>query len=215
MHNSVISLVASRPILNTESTMVFEKMNPGFSVYLNSLLFSNWIEILNPLHESHDILFCLDEQDKESIPRNFIPERGKLIFIDSSSEQNLQGYYNNLRLSEYSKSILINFNSIGITPQDLQRVSDLLTMPDKTFVVGKATNDQVAFFASNFQPGSILKEIIFHQLNYHDFLNNISPADIYLHTLGNFLAINNFEDFKKLYIELSKRKPGLLQRNNA
>ncbi len=206
MRNCVINLVASRPILDIEKTMAFDKMSPGFSVYLNSLLFANWIELLNPLHETHDILFCLAEQDKDSVPRNFIPENCKLIFINSSSQQNLQDYYKNLSLLEYSKSILINFNSIGITRADLQRVSDLLTMPDKTFIVGKATNDHVAFFASNFQPGSILKKIIFHQLNYHDFLNNISPADIYLHTVGNFLAINNFEDVKKLYIELSKKE---------
>ena len=37
-------------------------------------------------------------------------------------------------------------------------------------------------------------------------LSLISSKDIFIHTLDNFLSINDFEDIKKLYIELSKKE---------
>lgn len=206
MNKSIIFLVASKPILNTDKTQIFENLSSYSTVYLNSLLYSNWVELLSRLDVNSDIYFCLENQDKDSIPRNFLPDTNKLLLLDPASVNNLPDIYGSLHLPDYSNFLFIYFNSIGITLQDLYRVFDLLTMPDKTFVIGKSVNDQVVFFSSNNLSGEIFKDVITHRGNYHDFLNSIIPEDIYLHTIDSFLSINYFSDFKKLYIELSKKE---------
>ena len=103
--NNAIFLLAIRPILNPEKIKVFEKINRHYSVYLNSLLYLNWIEILSSLNENFDFYLILHESDKDFIPKNFIPESGKLILIEKLNGKSLLKKFNDLQSNIYTRRI--------------------------------------------------------------------------------------------------------------
>ena len=52
----------------------------------------------------------------------------------------------------------------------------------------------------------MVDHIFLAERKFGKFLSSISSKDIFIHSLDNILSINDFEDIKKLYIELSKKE---------
>ncbi|MGB5531077.1 MAG: hypothetical protein WBQ32_14015, partial [Ignavibacteriaceae bacterium] len=52
----------------------------------------------------------------------------------------------------------------------------------------------------------LIDPLISSNRNFQNYLNFISSKDIFIHTLEGFISIDDFEDIKKLYIELSKKE---------
>jgi len=191
--NSII-IIADNPILNP------------YSVYLNTLLFSNWIELLAPVKDQFGIVYYVDKNDEDYLPKYFIPENTTAIFYD---RQQLRKFSE--QISKYSSGnnskILIHFNnSIGLTFKDITRVFNLIQADEQSIVIGKSGKDQIVFICISGNDVELVDHIFLSERKLSKFLSSINSKDIYIHSLDNILSINDFEDIKKLYIELSKKE---------
>lgn len=212
--NKAIYLFASSPILITEEIDTGKRMIDGLSlhdtVYLNSLLYSNWVEILSQqfqqASEQFDIYYLLDKRDKEFIPKNFLPENSNLIFTGPSIQSNEWNEFQTKYFQNYPNNLLISFNSIGIKTEDLKKIFELLLIEDTALVIGRSGCDRIAFLGFNKISEEIFDGFYSQLLTYTDYLTKISSKDYYIHILEGFLSVKDLKDFKKLYIELSKKE---------
>jgi hypothetical protein len=205
MNKYSIFLIAQKPIFNPEKINMFEKLNKQYAIYLNSLLYFNWIEILSSLEKFFDFYLILNAKDKDFIPKNFIPDSGELILIETEKDEFVNDIFKNLRLVGYGKHIFIFFNSIGIRKEDISKTFDLLSIDDQAVVIGKSIDEKIAFFGTNTGDKRILNNLFSENITYNKLLNILSKEDIFIQTINKFSSINNFKDVKKLYIELSKK----------
>jgi len=202
--NSII-LISEKPACNPQLVVSYEKLSPDYSIYLNTLLISNWVEIISEIKNSYKILTLFDIRDKEFLPKYLLPEEFNVNF------------YNNDQLSNIAEKILKNKNdnaknlilfcdSIGLTQSDIPRVFSLVQSDEPSMAIGKSNRDHIVFTCTFRIEKEFIDPLINSHRKYSKYLKSVMNTDIYLYTLDKFLAINDFQDIKKLYIELSKKE---------
>jgi hypothetical protein len=82
----------------------------------------------------------------------------------------------------------------------------LLSIEDEAVVIGKTDSGAVAFIGFNTYNGELFGEIDWDNFNYDSFLLYASKHEHFLHVINSFLVIKTMEDFKILYMELSKKE---------
>jgi hypothetical protein len=203
---NAVYLLADHPFLNTKRTPVFGKLNLNDSIFLYSQLFTNNLRNLSGLKNKVNIICILDSMDKEFIPKNFIPEEVNLYFLNT---QNISKQFDDLNTKFFKyhlHNVLIHLNAFGVSLNKFVKMFDLLSIEDESIVVGKTDKDKVGFIGSNNLKEEIYKEFFLSKLNYEKYLADISNKDNFVNVLTGFLAINNMEDFKSLYEEISKKE---------
>ena len=175
-------------------------------MYLNTLLYSNWIEIFSGIKEQVEIFTLLNEKDMEYIPKYFLPDEAHTIIYNEPKIINLSKYLHNLSLTINSKMLVLFYNSIGLCLNDFSRIFNLIQTEEPSLVIGKSVHDKIILSCSYGFDEELINPIITANRKYANYLNSISSKDIFIHTLDGYLSIDNFEDIKKLYIELSKKE---------
>lgn len=206
MKKNTIIILADSPILNPTIVKPISNLSVSYTIYLNSLLFLNWMEILAVLNENFNIISILSEKDKEYIPKDFFLPDIQNLFI---SRQNLEGFLDEIPLLPYtidSKILLIFYNSIGFKQSDIERVFNLIQVEETSVVIAKSKRDKIILTCSYGLDRELIDSLQKSKRDYTKYLNFISNKDIFIHTLEDFLSIDDFEDIKKLYIELSKKE---------
>ena len=206
MNKNIIILVSASSVLNPTEVKNLADLSTEYTVYLNSLLLSNWLENLGPLKDKFEIVCILSEKDKEFIPKSFFPDHIKILFYKDVS---LTGFgeesVNNLQQGS-AKTILIFHNTIGLNHENIQRVVDLAQNEEASIVIVKSNRDKIILTCSSGFDKNIFESILQSDRNYSQMLSHLSSRDILIHTLDGFYSVDDFEDIKKLYIELSKKE---------
>jgi len=148
----------------------------------------------------------LNEKDMEFIPKYFLPDNDHTITYNEPQLTNLTEYLLKRPISSNSKSLVLFYNSIGLRLIDILRIFNLLQAEEPSIVIGKSVYDKIILACTNGLDGELINSILAVKRNYDDYLSYVSSKDIFIHTLSGFLSIDNFEDIKKLYIELSKKE---------
>ena len=201
-----IYVLCLNPVFNGEAAPKFENLSLRDSNLLYSHLLANFIELFTDSDLKFELVFCLNEKDENYIPGNFFPDES-IIFIKTSENNN-----SNLELlgknyfSNFENNILIRADVIGISEITIQKIFNLLTIEDDVLVIGKSTNKKVALLGFNNLEINILDEMFSTTPDYDNFLIETGKSDLFLNTLNGFQLIENFSDFKNLYIELSKKE---------
>lgn len=203
--NSII-IIAEGSILNPLEIIVYQNLSANYSVFLNTLLFSNWVEILSEIQNDFEIITFLDYRDKEFLPKYFLPFDTKTIFYNPPQLSDLtENVIKNISTGSL-KNMVLFYNSIGIKRNDILRAFNLIQSDEPSMVIGKSSQDKIVFTCTSGVDEDLLDPIFSTKRIYNKYLNSISSKDLFIHTLDNFLSINDFEDIKKLYIELSKKE---------
>jgi len=205
-NKNAIIIVAESPILNPKEIKSYPNLSVNYSVYLNTLLFSNWLEIFSDIGEQAEIITLMSDQDKEYIPKYFLPSNTKIFFYCGPQLLNLSEHLLKNSLSPNNKTLVLFYNSIGVTQSDILRIFNLIQSEESSIVIGKSNRNQIVFTCSYGVDEELIVPLIVTKRKYHEFLNMITSKDIFIHTLDGFLSIDDFEDIKKLYIELSKKE---------
>jgi hypothetical protein len=203
--NAIIILVES-PILNPAEIKQVPGLSTNYTVYLNSLLFSNWVENLTIIKDSSEIVTILSEKDKEYLPKNFLPEEFRKIFYNNSQLVSFPEDLLKQQNISSSNIIVLFHNSIGLRPSDILRVFNLIQEEAASVVIAKSGKNKIVLACSNNLDNLSLNSLLQLNREYSEYLNIISSKDIFINTLEGFLSIDDFEDIKKLYIELSKKE---------
>ena len=205
-NKNTIILFSEKPILNPSEVKEYPKLSANYSIFLNTLLYSNWIEILSELKEKFEIIYFLSISDKDYLPRYFLSEDTNVIFYDPIKMVNFSDYLLKHALNNNSKTIILFSNSIGLSKKDFNRIFNLLQSDEPSVVIGKSDRDKIIFVCVTGVDKELIDPLLKFNREFSRYLNAISSKDIFINTLDNFLSINDFEDFKKLYIELSKKE---------
>ena len=202
--NSIIVLCES-PIFNPTVVNLFPNLNIQYSVYLNTLLISNWIETFTR-SDNFNIVLIINKADEEFIPHSLIPGNYKIIFYNG-----LEGIGNLASLlnegnDNNAKILLLYYNSIGLKESDIQRTFELVNQEEASIAVGKSNKDKLIFNCSFANDHELIDSFLNAKRDFKIYLNKISNGDFFIHAMDRFYSIDDFEDIKKLYIELSKKE---------
>jgi len=203
--HSSIYLISDCPIFDIDALPIFESFSKRNSSHLYSNLFFNHKENLISLTNSHNLVYCFDEKDKDFLPKEFNDSEASLIFGKTENKSEIIKSLSDKYFSLASKNLFVSSNSIGISKSDIQRAFNLLSVDDDTVVIGRTNNNKAAFIGFNNFNQELFLNIDWNNCNYDYLLANINRHENFVHVLGNFLSINNLEDFKRLYTELSKK----------
>lgn len=203
--NSII-IIAESSILNPAEIEAYQNLSVNYSAFLNTLLFSNWVEILTEVRDEFEIITILNEKDKEFLPKYFLPFDTKTIFYNQSQLSDLNNHIVASISSGSLKNMILFYNSIGIKRNDILRAFNLIQADEPSMVIGKSNQDKIVFTCSSGVDEVLLDPIFSTKRIYNKYLHSISRKDLFINTLDNFLSIDDFEDIKKLYIELSKKE---------
>jgi mannose/fructose/N-acetylgalactosamine-specific phosphotransferase system component IIB len=206
MSKNKIIIIADSVVLNPTIIKPHPNLSVEYSVYLNSLLISNWIEILNESNENKEMIILLSELDKDYISKNFIPKNIKSISYPVGGLKTSLDDLLKTKTVANSKTLIVFHNSIGLKKNEVERIFNLVQSEENTFVMAKSNRNKIILICTH-NPDSIIVEALFSSnRNYQNYLNFISTEDIFIHTLEGYLSVDDFEDIKKLYIELSKKE---------
>jgi hypothetical protein len=205
-NKNTIILLSVKPILNPAAVREYQNLASNYSVYLNTLLYSNWIEILSEFKEYYNVIYFLNESDKNHLPKYFLPEDASVIFYDYKIPFSLHDYLLKFNPASNSKTLILFSNGIGLNKKDIFRIFNLIQSDEPSVVIGKTERDQLFFVCTFGIDKDLIDPILESDRYYSRYLSSISSMDIFINTMDNFLSINNFEDIKKLYIELSKKE---------
>ena len=201
-----IYVLSLHPVFNGDAAPKFENLSLRDSVLLYSHLLANFIEVFANIDLSYELVFCLNEKDENYIPKNFFPDESIILFnnsenINSNLEQLEQNYF-----SIFENNILIRADVIGVSEKTIQKIFNLLAIEDDVLVIGKSINKKVTLLGFNNPEINLLDEMFSATLDYDKFLLEAGKSDLFLNTLNGFQLIENFSDFKNLYVELSKKE---------
>ena len=203
--NSIL-IIAETAILNPAEIDVYQNLSVNYSVFLNTLLFSNWVEILSEVRNDFEIITFLNERDKEFLPKYFLPFDTKTIFYSQSRLSDITDYIVGNTSPNSLKNMILFYNSIGMTRSDIFRAFNLIQSDEPSLVIGKSGQDRIVFTCTSSTDQDLIDSIFKTKRKYSKYLSSISSKDLFIHTLDNSLSLDDFEDIKKLYIELSKKE---------
>lgn len=176
-------------------------MSIKHTIYLNQLLFSNFFELFNKLNISTEVIYCLNNKDEDALPKNFFPLGSNYIFVNELSADELADRY----LDSYRNNLLIKFNAIGITVNDIKTVFNLLSRDDDSAAFGVSQRSSNIFIGLNKIKKEILNKFFNFDLDYIHCLAQLSSEEIFIDVLKGFIEVKDITDFKLLYKELSSK----------
>ena len=206
MNKDIVILLASSAIFNPTEAKTISNLSLEYSIYLNSLLVSNWIENLIGSNKSFDVITLLNEKDKDFIPKNFFPPEIKKAFYNEAQLKNLdENVLGKLQLDSL-RIIFLFHNSIGLIRDDILRMFSLVHPDEASVVIAKSKRDKIILTCLYGFDNKLFDSLITFNQDYISVLNHLANTDVLINTLDGYLSINDFEDIKKLYIELSKKE---------
>ncbi len=204
--NSCICIFPLFPFYNTSQVSVFEQITNEDSSLLYSILYENYIEVLDEIKDSCTIIYFLDEKDKGYIPDVIKEKIPEILWISSSSLNSEIKNLNDKYFKKFHNSLLIFSHSIGVSSSDLKKIFSLLEIEDESVLLGRDNDERIALFGFNSYNEDLLGNILEDRNHYNELLIKAGKEENFVHTLSNFMLIETKEDFKKLYNELSKKE---------
>ncbi len=205
-YNSRLYLISLFPLFNPGRAPVFDSMDIDHSLYLYSTLLLNNLEVFGKIKSTAELIYCFDEADSEYIKKETSLPEESTLFFDSSKSQELLTFLADKFFGSVSNNLIIFSNTIGVSPVNLDRIFNMLSIEDESVVIGKTSEDRTAFIGFNEYKSEILENIISKGTNFNKLLASVNKYDIFVHVVSGNLLVENISDFRKLYTELSKKE---------
>lgn len=199
------SIFAVENIFNPDRTIQLDYFSIEHSLLLKSLLVQNTIEQLQNNYPEIGINVLLNSEDRNFIPDFLLSDFIQLIYWQRLDQpfisEIIESYFSN----NLDKIIFHNL-SIGFSSTDINKTSSLLSQQDNNIVFGKSESEFIPFLAFCNIDVDTLTEFVNPDFHYDKFLSIVNRNDHFINILSNFMLINNFKNFNKLYHELSKKE---------
>jgi hypothetical protein len=203
--NSAIFIFTPFAVFNKEAAPVFNNFTPENSSFLYESLIRNSIQIFQEI-SGIKVIYCFDNLDKEFLPADFLKEEMNLVFGDSLNLSSYFSFLNKAYFSKHENNLLVFSNVIGYTGEDMNKYLNLLKIEDESLLIGRGSRNNIAMLGFNSVPQNLLEEVKHADFSYELFLSKLRGVDYFIHTVNNLIMINDKEDFKRLYSELSKKE---------
>ncbi len=167
---------------------------------------SNNAEVINNFSDKRDLFFILDEKDKNHYENSVLIPDSNRLYYDLADMSYTVNKLNEKRFSKYANNIIIFTDSIGVSPADITKSFNLLTIEDEVIVLGKSTKGKISLIGFNDFNNELFASLEWDNLIFDEVLANVSKHENLVHVLNNFISVNDLDDFKNLYNELSKKE---------
>ena len=207
MPKCYIFVVPSGPVFNSEEVQAFEKLSQGDSALLQSTLYLNYKDMLSKSSDAYEIVYFLDEKDKDCLPAEFNSENMKIQFIKCSEGwSNIAGFISRKINQDSTNILILSSHSIGITPQKIEKYFNLLNHEDRNILVGKTPAQKVSLIGLNYFESRMFEGFTNFSMTLDEFLRYVNRLDNFLFSVDGFNTIEKLDDFKKLYKILSTKE---------
>ncbi len=204
--DSIIYLLSLEPKLNPNDLNTFEGFNVDNTMLLNETLILNSMEIIFSLREDFSSVFAFDNKDLDFITTEFFKDQSYGFFSDTSNQHSYIKSLFEKYSNKYANNLIIFSNAIGITSNDILQIFNLLSKDDENIVIGKAPNNRVTFLGFNSFNLELFEKISWNKIEYEKLLQQVNQHENFLHVMDNFLIVEDLNDFRNLYTELSKKE---------
>ncbi|MFZ1517866.1 MAG: hypothetical protein WAU11_03780 [Ignavibacteriaceae bacterium] len=171
--------------------------------FLKLTLYLNLLENANQRKDKVDIIKVLDNSDKDFFSNEFDDESTKTIFYEIKDLKILLKELLNKDFISHKNNLLIFSDAIDIRPVDIDKYFNLLSMDDKSIVIATSNDRKIKVFGFNSYSDDLIKYISDSDFFMDKFLSYNKSCEYFVNTVNEVLAVNNVDDFKKLYTELS------------
>lgn len=165
-------------------------------------------ELFSPLVQKEEFYLYLNEVDNaalgieltESLPSSHIFFAGSET-MDSAFPQLFER-----KDPETKKVFYVNPDFVGLTPNDVHQIMNLLQLEDDVLILKKTQHKKVDFFATNnFRPE--IAEIV-KKKNFvcDSSLKKLSGLDYHVYKLKDIFSVTHANDFPELYKMLSRKE---------
>jgi|SRR5690606_19730664 len=202
--NSCIYFVPLFPLFNEKETRLFESFDSKNSSYLYSSLYLNYKELSDKLLNSADVVYCFDQADKDHIPQDFFDSQK--VFLNLNDKLLLFRVLSEKYFDRFKNNLIIFTNTIKISVQDILKYLDLLNREDDSVVIGKSEKGKLTYIGFNVYNSELFSQLSFTDLKFDNFLHLVCRYDYFINVLDQSLFIEDLDDFRNLYNELSKKE---------
>lgn len=206
MKSNAVYIIPDRSVFNPEVIKYFESFKKEDSLLLYSSLYLNLVENFIDREYKADIYCILDELDKEFVSNELKNTEINILFENVGNKKRL---FDKLALKEFSphKNNLIIFSDLmGINLTDADKYFKLLNIEDESLLIGRSKDNCVVILGFNKYSEEVFTSLLNINFNYDELLIKLSSLNYFIHTVKDILRINNLNDFKKLYDDLSQKK---------
>ncbi|GBD87843.1 hypothetical protein BMS3Abin03_01777 [bacterium BMS3Abin03] len=204
-YNKLVCVFADHTIFNSNAVTKFEHLTGEHTVILYSLLLMNNLDNLKRSNLENEIAICLEKNDRDFLPKEFLDKNHNLIFVDKITDNESIDMLNGSYFENYSSNLLLRVETMGISAGTYDKIFNLLSVEDEVIVIGKTVQNRVTFIGFNSIKNNFLKSLLVKKYNYDKILKEIAKRDVFVHTLDDFELVTTFEEFKNLYYQLSKK----------
>lgn len=201
--DSAIYIIAPHPVFNPATVNLFAEFDKADSVILYSTLLENLLEIVNSFKSTTDNFLLLNDED-ESLFKPSDTDKFAVKFLSEDYTENLIKFLSH-RSQKYNNNYLILADSIGISAENIAHCSNLLNREDDALVIGKSYSGFISCLAFNKTDSLLIDHLFNSGFDYMKFLAQLDTCSAFISIIEKFQRIISVDDFKKLYIELSKK----------
>ncbi len=204
--NSTVYLVSTMPVFDENSVIPLGTLDKNYTGQLYANLILNHKENLEQIVNNASISYFFDEKDKNYLPEDLKKNNPSNIFIDTeNSFQNIKDIFDKY-FGSTSINLIVFTNSIGFSSSELKKILDLLTIESDAVIIGKSINGSVSFIGFNYLNQELISEVNWDELEFESMLHKVNKFDNFVYVWENSLVVNSKNDFKLLYLELSKKE---------
>lgn len=209
MTNSTnIFFVLPEPIFNKQECRVYPHFTKTDSSFLYVTLLHNLYEIFSSIFIKDDLFLCLNEKDKEIVSADTLTpflSSNTFYFNERTFTNDFCSLFD-IRKTDAKNFIFIHPDFVGLTPNDIMQIMDILLLDDDVLILKKSLHKKIVLFATN----KYLNEIpgLIHKKNFvcDSALKKICSLDYQLYKLKNVFSLEQTNDFKELYTMLSRKE---------
>lgn len=181
----------------------FKQLSDEDYSFLKSTLYFNLLENVTQRKDKVDIFIILDNSDKDFLQFESLDKSTKNIFCDSKDLKSLLKELSTKEFTSHKNNLLVFSDVIDIRPVDIDKYFSLLSIDDKSLVIATSNERNIKAFGFNSYSDDLLKYISDSDFIMDKFLSYNKSCEYFVNTVSQVLSINNVDDFKKLYTELS------------
>jgi hypothetical protein len=206
MKQNAVYIIPYYSLFKRSNDSNFEQFSDEDFTSLKSTLYLNLLENINSKIDKVDIFRIFDFKDKELLSAEFKDPSQRSIFGEVNDFRLLFQELSVKQFISYKNNIIIFSDVINIRSTDIEQYLKLLTIDDHSLVIAKSSHGKIKVFGFNSYSDELFKYLIDASFMMDKFLSYNKSCAYFVNILNDVLAVNNKNDFKKLYDELSQKK---------
>lgn len=206
MYSNAVYIIPNFSAFNPDGIKDFEGFNKNDSLLLFSTLYLNLVENFVGQEFKADVYCVVDELDKKFIPNELGKTEIKILVEKLNNKKNLFDKLGSKEFSLHKNNLIISPDIMGINSVDVEKYFKLLSIEDESLLIGRSKDNCVVILGFNNYLEEVFINLLKVNFNYDELLIKISSLNYFIHTTKDILRINNLNDFKELYVDLSQKK---------